>query len=904
MLRQRQSGLVFNCYAITDTGLKYIYYFFLYLFFISYTIVSAQKVQINGKVIDAQTEEPIGLVRVLLKDSALGKETNMDGEFTFELPKNRTYVFKVTYYGYKEKLDTLTVGENNIDDFQIILAPIEYSNIETITIRSKDNFADQVIRNVIRNKKYNQMSRFENYQVEAYNKAVFSLNNISKEKLNSLTLRPFRKFMLQHQSDSSLIDTNKNKNGKFKLAIFISETITEKYYDKPKKREIVKGARNTGSKDLIGEYNLLSTTLTEIDIYQNTFLLLGKQFISPVAAGAFLNYDYYWKGTEYDNGDTIYVIEIYPKSEYSYCYRGKLFISSGDWAIRRADLKLTDKANINFVESIRIKQQYEPLAPPRPRDPEDLTPANRKRCVLTSSDIYIDFINGKNAIGLYSRTSSYYKNYRFNVKFPPGFFRDEIVDKEKNADEKDSTYWEQNRLAPLERSEQLGYELYDTLMRTSWWKLAIQAIDLLSTGSKRFKYFYLGPYSQLLSFNRIEGYRVRLGIYTSPEFSKRVYIGQHVAYGFNDKRVKYDTELRYRILEKPQFDVMLYGSQEIEQAGFPNFLREGTGILNSLLLRYPFQQLNYFNEYKVSFFYEIFRNFTTTSYAKIKSIYPGFPFAFENTRRNMVVNSYHTTEVGVSLRLGIKETYVYRNGNRVYLNPEAPVFYFDWILGMKNVLGGDFNYQKYALTLSQSLPLGRFGYMNYTLTVGKILGALPYPSLYVFRGSQSFEFNPQGFPAGGVTSLIGTKNRTATFDPVSFNLMYFYEFVADEYLLFGFDHHLEGWIFNKIPLFQRLKLKEIISFRAGWGRLSNANITLNNQAAALLGLPLKAPSREPYIEVGVGIENILKFIRLDVVWRLNYHNPTRENTNISDIASRIAGFRYEYGLFAMVSLSF
>ena len=62
--------------------------------------------------------------------------------------------------------------------------------------------------------------------------------------------------------------------------------------------------------------------------------------------------------------------------------------------------------------------------------------------------------------------------------------------------------------------------------------------------------------------------------------------------------------------------------------------------------------------------------------------------------------------------------------------------------------------------------------------------------------------------------------------------------------------------------------------RALWGTLTDKNnpyISEQNEGLFLFpqGSYLMDPST-PYMEAGVGIENIFKFLRLDYVWRLTY----------------------------------
>jgi hypothetical protein len=78
--------------------------------------------------------------------------------------------------------------------------------------------------------------------------------------------------------------------------------------------------------------------------------------------------------------------------------------------------------------------------------------------------------------------------------------------------------------------------------------------------------------------------------------------------------------------------------------------------------------------------------------------------------------------------------------------------------------------------------------------------------------------------------------------------------------------YFEGFFFNKIPGVRKLKLRELITVKAVMG-----GMTADNRAANALNT-FTVPNRIPYVEVGAGIENILKLFRVDFIWRATYRN--------------------------------
>jgi hypothetical protein len=138
-----------------------------------------------------------------------------------------------------------------------------------------------------------------------------------------------------------------------------------------------------------------------------------------------------------------------------------------------------------------------------------------------------------------------------------------------------------------------------------------------------------------------------------------------------------------------------------------------------------------------------------------------------------------------------------------------------------------------------------FGFNRYTIEAGKVIGKAPWPLLFVLKGNETYGLE---------------KN--------CFNMMNLYEFTADEYISIASEQHLQGLFFNFMPLLRKLNLREVLSVRAVIGKINLKNISD-------LSLPsfMHVPDR-PYVELGFGIENIVKIIRLDALWRLSYtKNP-------------------------------
>ena len=180
----------------------------------------------------------------------------------------------------------------------------------------------------------------------------------------------------------------------------------------------------------------------------------------------------------------------------------------------------------------------------------------------------------------------------------------------------------------------------------------------------------------------------------------------------------------------------------------------------------------------------------------------------------------------------------------------APVLTIRYTRGLKT-LGGEYNYNRLTLRAQQSLRLGALGRMTYLLSAGYTPDVMPAPMLFPHIG------NP--------TPLLTTN---------TFNRMQFYEFVSDRFVAVHVQHRFEGLLFNRIPGIRKLNWRLIANFDALWGSLSKENQAVSTAKPLPDGIrPIRfgaLDGHKPYMEVGYGIDNIFKLIRIQAIHRLNY----------------------------------
>ena len=453
-----------------------------------------------------------------------------------------------------------------------------------------------------------------------------------------------------------------------------------------------------------------------------------------------------------------------------------------------------------------------------------------------------------------------YKNYITNKPRPDTAYQNQEQAVPDEAKQRNDQFWRQNRLDTLSTAESKIYKNIDSLRNLATYKRALTVLTILLGGYESTGPFEIGPIGTFYSFNPVEGFRLRLGGRTTPAFSKRYYFETYAAYGFKDERWKYFLSGTYSLNDRSiykfpqdyikasvQHDIIIPGEdlQFVAEDNFFLSFKRGTD------LKYLYDnsyRLNYIHEYENHFSYSFGINRLTQS--------PAGSLYFINTDNNNqmhVINDLVTTAFTVGLRYAPHEQFYQGKINRISISNKYPVISLDYSAGIKNVFGGQYNYQKLTGRIDKRFYLSQLGYADVTVEAERIFGQVPYPLLTIYRANQAY-----------------------TYQIYSYNLMNFLEFVSDHNESINIDQHFNGFFFNKIPLFKKLKWREVVSLKAIFGGLSSENNpslhpSLYQFSVTGTGQPITYPlGSTPYAEASVGIQNIFKIIRVDLVRRLTY----------------------------------
>ena len=794
----------------------------------------AQQTIVKGKVTDLLTGQPVPFANVVFSGSEVGGTTNFDGYYSISTSKLYDSV-TVSYVGYvTEKI--------KIKPYQIQTIHVELEqtalHLQEIVVYSGEleNPAFAIMRKVIDHKEQNDKRGLKAYEYESYSKVEVDVSKMAENLRKQIIVRD-----IEAALDSMPPITD--EEGQPLTPIFLSESISEFYFRKDpnhKKEKILKTkVKGVGIEDGGVISQLLGSSLQDYNFYQNWLSFLDKKLVSPIADNWNLYYDYDLVDSLYISDVFCYRMEVFPKHEQDLAFYGTIWITKEEYALKQLDLSIRKSANLNFIDKLHIQQQLVQTSagnwlPEKTRAVISLRPFK-----LTDTGFLMKFYTS-------------IESPRVNEPHEPHFYRHSL-EVATDAEVYPEEFWQHNRHDSLTTEEIQVLQMIDTVNASPSIRRSVAFIKALGSGFIDLGKVEFGPFPLLFLHNQVEGSRIGLGLRTNREFSSKVRFSGFGAYGVGDQQIKYNLSADY-ILSHQRWTVLRFTTErEVEQVGLdPEVMRSNYFFYASSKwgrLDSPYLYRNT----SLRFQTDLWKGGTSTIFFRSVFFNPLYSFEYKkgpDLQFSSVFHSFATTELGAELRLAYNENLVLTNFNRISMNNSKwPIFTIRYIYGMEGVLNADFEYHKFMLKAYQRINLAFLGITSYNLEGGKILNPLPYPLLQVHAGNESFFYTN-----------------------AAFNLMNYMEFVSDTYASFRMLHNFDGHVLNKVPFIRKFKWRLLAEANLLYGSLNERNQELLDISGNenTLAHNLSSLSKIPYVEVGYGIENILRFIRIDAFHRLTY----------------------------------
>lgn len=842
----------------------------LHIIILLMALSMAARAQLSGVVTDAATGDTLLYPSASYKGHHIAVSGNAQGRYSIE--RHEGWVLTFSAVGYQSR--NITITGKTPQTLNIKLKP-DTKTLAEVVVRQKrgrysrkDNPAVELMKRVVAAKKKTDLANHAYYQYNKYQKITLAVNDIQPSDIDS-------GFFAKKQWLIDQIETSPY-NHKLILPVSVDETVTQHIYRKDPKSEkdIVMGQQSTGVNQLLATGDILNTALkdvfTDIDLYDDQIRLLQFPFTSPIGKNAVAFYRYYIADTVYVDRDLCYHLEFLPNNQQDFGFRGDLYVlADSTLHVKRCELTIPKRSDVNFVENLRVTQEYAKLP--------------NGEWVLSVDDMIVEMKVASFLSKVLVTRTTRLSDYAFDP-LPKQLFKGKASSRrEANANMRDEAFWNQYRTVELTKSETGMNAFIHRIEQLKGFKYVIFGVKALvenfvETGDLNHpSKLDVGPVNTMVTSNFIDGLRFRVSGQTTANLNKHWFFSSYYAHGVNSHKNYYKGEVTYSFNKKDYLPrefpkrTLTFTSTYDVMAPSDKFMHTDKDNVFTAFKWAKVDKMMFYNRQQLQFDFEEEWGLKTTFELKTEEDEAAGRLFFQtldshvdmasdiNGLSEKMAGKYlhngkmRTTELTLQFQLASGRTYINTKQRRIPMNLDAPVFTLRHTMGVKGLLGGDYTYNLTEAGIYKRFWMNSWGKIDTYIKAGAQWNKVPYPLLIM--------------PAANLSYIV--QNET-------FNLINNMEFLNDRYASLDVSWDLNGKIFNRIPLLKKLKWREYIGVKTLWGTLTDKNNpTLEKNAGdpVLMVFPSGSyvmDSKRPYVELVAGVHNIFKIVHVEFVHRCNY----------------------------------
>lgn len=815
------------------------------IFLVSFTILlytTAYAGRVSG-VVTGEKGEPLPYASVFVKGTTLGTTANNQGRYFLDL-ETGNYTIVCQHVGYTRQEKAVSISNNNIElNFQLVL---QQTTMKEIIIRpGGEDPAYEIIRQAIKKKK-DYVEPLDSFTCEAYIKTLIRTRKVPKQILGKKI----------EQSDRKDMGVDSAGRG----IIYLSESLTKISSKKPGKTKLeVLSGRESGSNGFGFNFPTFTNFYNNnVNVFAMT-QLSPRGFISPIADGALTYYRYKYLGSFFEDGKEINQIQVIPRRKYEPLFSGTINITEGDWRIHSLDLMLLKESQLQILDTLIIKQIHVPIG--------------NNIWQTKDQTIYFTFsIFGFDAVGNFLNV---YNKYDAAPQFSKKYFNNVVMAYDTAANKKTRQYWDSVRPVQLELEEAKNYHIKDSAFLSQQDSAVIKhntdsmrkhqghvtVMKIIWQGYTRSDYNPVHPFSYTwepllknLEYNTVEGVTANVEATfrkSFPALKEQISFTPHIRYGFSNTHLNAWGRLVFnkRVFNRDADGMggvsgrttwTVTGGKRITQFNKEDPITPLLNEIYTLFFKRNYIKLyeNYFgniawnkrfdNDLRITadILYEDrlpVENTTDFSIFKYnnRSFSPNYPFEKIATQ----FEHHQALIVGVALQFKPGQKYVQFPRGKMAVGSKYPTLSLSYDKGIENILGSDVNFDKWKFSVRDDVNFKLLGLLKYHFSIGGFL-----------NNKKVFIQDYQHFNGNQVLYASTYLN--------SFQLAPYYanSTTAPFYAVGNIEHHFNGLLTNKIPLFRKLN----------WYLVAGSNAFYVNNS-------------NNYVEAFAGVENILKLFRVDVI---------------------------------------
>lgn len=806
--------------------------------------VSAQVTKVSGRVIDAQTGEPLPYTGVFFENTSVGQATNEDGYYSFETTDLSLKVLCTQLTGYESDKERIVPGRENKVDFSLMMTENDLDDVD-FTFNQKA-YIRAFLEKIDEARDRNNPEKRPQYESDLYSKIRIDLDN-AEERIKSKKVRDEIGFVFQYMDSSEY-------TGNATLPTLISETQARRYHisDPLTDQEMLLANRVSGVRDVNILDQYMGSLQFKINFYEDFIELLSVKLPSPLQRAGQLYYKYYIVDSIRLDGRKTFVVHVRPKGgSTTPVFDGEMLIDAEDYALRSIQVKMLHGSNVNWIRNAWFSVEYRRL--------DDSTWFHDKEHAVL--DLSLTARDSSQMMSFTAHRELVYTNPKFeNVTIPNP--KAGLVYVDPKMEDQDEAYWDSIRPVALDTTDKQIYQMVDSVKSTSFYKRLFGIANMLATS------YYdipsigigIGNYTNILSFNDLEGVHLGIGFHTTKDFSRKYRFKGNIAWGTKDHVIKGGGGFQWLFSRNPYRTLTAEAKYDIYQLGRNEDEFTEANILVAIFSKQGGRKLTYKTEASLNYDHEFTANVNTRIGYLYRNIESGADVPMIPTNGDEPVKGLTMNEFHVAARFSKDEKVNRGHFVKTYVYSDHPVV----TLCLYGSVGGggkyDVTYLRPELSIDYRHRFGPVGMTKVSLSGGTVIGDVPYPFLHIHEG-----------------------NGTFILDRNAFACMDFMEFASDTWGTLFFEHSFDGFFLGRIPGISKLNLREIVLFKMTYGRLSDKNNGVREQLMAgdphALGCMVFPEDmrqlKTPYMEIGCGLSNIFKIIRVDFSWRLTHMTHER-----------------------------
>jgi hypothetical protein len=549
--------------------------------------------------------------------------------------------------------------------------------------------------------------------------------------------------------------------------------------------------------------------------------------------------------------------------------------------VKQCNLTIPKRSDVNFVDNLKVQQVYTRLP--------------NGEWALSVDDMIVEMSLTKFLQKAIVIRTTRLSDYAFD-ELPKKLFKGKAKERrEADAMMRDEAFWNKYRTVGLTKSESSMDAFIHRIEQIKGFKYILFGAKALienfvETGDENHpSKLDFGPINTMITKNFIDGYRTRISAQTTANLNPHFFMNGYFARGWDSKKNYYNAEFTYSFNKKeylprefPKRTLSFSSTYDIASPS-DKFIHTDKDNVFTAFKWAKVDKMMFYNRQQLTFEREEEWGFKTSLSLKTEENEATGTLFFQplknpDERLASLISQLstldpgkllhngkiRTTEASLQFEISPGRTYINTKQRRMPINLDAPVFTFGHTMGFKGFLGGDYQYNLTEAGIYKRFWMNSWGKIDTYIKAGAQWNKVPYPLLIM--------------PAANLSYIV---------EDEAFNLINNMEFLNDRYASLDVSWDMNGKIFNRIPLLKKLKWREFLGVKCLWGNLTDKNnptLAQNANDDILMQFPegcYVMDSKKPYVEIVAGIHNILKFLHIEYVHRMNYNNlPTAHKNGI------------------------